>query len=548
MSYRAAAAVVLAQLISAVSGLGQTRSPGEVNYQQLDAPYLDQYTKNPGTAVQQWFLSHFMRVASFSPYFDPDTDWYPGGMFYQNSYAIYPGSAVLSEHPEWVLHDQNGNMLYIPWNCNGGTCPSYAGDIANPAFRAWWISSAQQIMNRANYLGIFIDDVNLPMHVSDGNGNLVAPVDLNTGLPMTSTAWATYMAAFMQQIRDSFPNKELTFNAIWYASPSGAPAGFDPLVEAEIKAATNLNVERGVASDTGLTGGTGQFSVYSLFAYVDHVHALGASVTLEEYQVTPAQQQYGLAAYFMISNGSDRIGDSTTTPDNWFPGYNVNLGTPTGPRSYVKGVFRRNFTNGIALLGEPGLPAQTIALPGTFTTLDGALVTSVTISGSQGIILTGLNSQQAQALAPPARVILRSLSMLKPAYQSQSSGTLQTNKSAAGTPIRINGLTYANGLGVSAASEVKYWLWGNCSSFTATVGVDSSVPKGQGNLQFQVWGDDTLLYNSSALSSGSAVGRVKVDLTGYQMLDLVVTGAGGAAPPSANDYGDWANGVVGCSN
>lgn len=546
MPYRAVAAALLAELISAVSGSAQ--SAGQVHYQQLDAPYLDQYTENPGPALEQWFLGHFMRMASFSPYFDPNTAWYPSAMFYQDSYAIYQGSTVLAEHPEWVLHDQNGNMLYIPWGCSGGTCPQYAGDIANPAFRAWWISSAQTIMNRASYLGIWVDDVNLQMYVSDGNGNPVAPTDDNTGLPMTPTAWGAYMAEFMQQIRESFPNKELTMNAVWYASPSGAPPGFDPSVEAAIKSSTNINVERGVASDTGLTGGTGQFSLYSLFAYIDRVHALGAGVTLEEYQVTPAQQEYGLAAYFMISNGLDRIGDATTTPDDWFPGYSVNLGTPLGGRTYTNGVFQRNFTNGIALLGEPGLATQTINLPGTYITLDGASVNSVTLTGSQGIILIG-STPPVQALSPPAHVVLRPLSILTPAYQWQSSGTLQVNKSVMGTPIRINGLTYANGIGVGAYSEVKYWLWGQCSTFAATVGVDGSVPIGQGNLQFQVWGDGTLLYSSPMLKSGSPVGRIHVNLSGYQMLDLIVTNGTYQASPSAvvDDYGDWANGVVGCS-
>ena len=33
-----------------------------------------------------------------------------------------------------MLKDPQGNALYIPWGCADGTCPQYAGDIANPAF------------------------------------------------------------------------------------------------------------------------------------------------------------------------------------------------------------------------------------------------------------------------------------------------------------------------------------------------------------------------------------------------------------------------------
>jgi hypothetical protein len=244
-------------------------------------------------------------------------------------------------------------------------------------------------MNSAGYKGIWIDDASLNMNVCDGNGNFTAPIDGSTGLPMTRAVWGAYMAGFMQQIRESFPYAEIVENTIWDASPSGAAPGFDPAVQRQIQSATNINLERGVASDPGLTGGTGRFSVYQYFGYIDQIHALGRSVTLEHYQVTRAQQEYGLAAYFMISDGNDRIGDASTSPENWFPGYSADLGAALGPRSYSNGVFHRSFANGIVLLGEPGLTMRMISLPGIFTTLAGAAVSSVSLSGSQGIVLTG---------------------------------------------------------------------------------------------------------------------------------------------------------------
>jgi hypothetical protein len=555
MQKRIAACIVVG-LIAVTAVSAQTPSPGQVNYQQLDAPYLDQYTTSPTPALEQWFETHFMRMGVFSPYFDADTAWYTKSLFYDDLYAIYPGSEVYDQNPQWILHDQKGNRLYIPWGCSGGTCASFAGDISNPAFRAWWISNAGTIMNRGHYMGIWVDDVNMNFNVSDGTGNLVAPIDFNTGLPMTYTAWRSYVAEFTQQIRQSFPNAELCENTIWFAGPSGVQEA-DPYVQEQIRTATNLNLEQGVASNTGLTGGTGQWSVYGYFAYIDQVHALGVSVTLEEYQVTPAQQQYGLASYFMISNGNDRIGDATTSPVDWFSGYGVNLGTPLGPRTYSSGVFRRNFTNGIALLGEPGLAAQTITFPIAFTTLSGASVTSVTLSGSQGIILIGSTAglippvkAPVVAPAPAPYSVLRYLSSLTPTYEWQSWGTPQMNTSVIGDPIRLDGVQYAKGLGVHAYSELHYALWGNCTSFTATVGVDDEIPVGLGSLAFQVWADGHLLYNSGTMEAGSPVGHVSVNLTGYQTLGLVVTNGiymavSGAVP---DDHADWANAIVGCAH
>jgi hypothetical protein len=487
----------------------------------------------------------------FSPYFDDKTSWYPNAVVYIDLYAIYPGSDAYYQHPEWIMHDQNGNRLYLPWACGGGTCPSYAGDIANPSFRAWWITNAQNVLARAGYKGIWLDDVNMEFRVSDGWGNQVAPIDRNTGLPMTWDAWRAYVAQFTTQIRQAMPNTELVENTIWFAGPQSVRDG-DAAIQQQIKSANNLNLERGIANDTGMTGGTGDWSVYQYFNFIDRVHGLGAGVTLQEYQLDPVARQYGLAGYFVISNGNDRIGDASTSPGNWWSGYGVELGTALGARTYSNGVFQRVFTNGIVLLGEPGLATQTIALPGTFQTLDGGSVTSVTLTGRQGIILLG-NTTPSQPAPPPAPaqwIINRYISDLAPNYSWQSWATPQKDISIAGLPITLNGVKYTKGLGAHAYSEVHYALWGNCTAFTATVGVDDEVPAGMGSLSFQIWGDNVKLYDSGTMSSGNPAGHVNVDLTGRQTLALVVTNGiyQAAAWAVPVDHADWANAVVGCKN
>ena len=42
-------------------------------------------------------------------------------------------------------------------------------------------------------------------------------------------------------------------------------------------------------------------------------------------------------------------------------------------------------------------------------------------------------------------------------------------------PIRLNGVTYAKGLGAHAASDIRYALNGACSVLTAAVGVDDEM-------------------------------------------------------------------------
>jgi Hypothetical glycosyl hydrolase family 15 len=361
--------------------------PGKVTYQRLAAPDLDRYTNSPTPAQQQWIRTHFARMVVFSPYFDDKTSWYPNGLVYANLYGIPRESPILRDHPEWALHNLRGDPLYIPWGCAQGVCPQYAGDIANPEFRTWWIRQTEATLSRG-YLGLWIDDVNMEFRVSDGNGNQVQPVDFTTGRLMTWPLWRNHVAGFVEQIRKAFPNVEIVHNAIWFAGPAGVRDA-DPAIQRQILAADNLNIERGIASDANLTGGAGMWSLSALFKFIDRVHALGRGVTLGEYALDRTAQEYALAGYFLISSGTDRFSDAATNPDHWWQGYDVELGRPLGGRTYSNGVFQRRFSSGLVLLGEPGLHRTTINLGSVFITLDGRAVRSVELSAGEGLILRG---------------------------------------------------------------------------------------------------------------------------------------------------------------
>ena len=70
------------------------------------------------------------------------------------------------------------------------------------------------VMNRGDYRGMMIDDVNLTWRVGNGNGDHVLPIDPRTGTEMTLEGWQKYMAEFLEQIKSNFPNKEKAFNLI----------------------------------------------------------------------------------------------------------------------------------------------------------------------------------------------------------------------------------------------------------------------------------------------------------------------------------------------
>ena len=83
----------------------------------------------------------------------------------------------------------------------------------------------------------------------------------------------------------------------------------------------------------------------------------------------------------------------------WFDEFNAKLGTPTSPpptSAWQKGVWRRDFSNGIALVNPKGNGPQTVTLEGPFvkikggqdpTVNNGQTVTKVTLQDRDGIIL-----------------------------------------------------------------------------------------------------------------------------------------------------------------
>ena len=179
--------------------------------------FASRFVASPTEAEKAFMRSHYFQFRGYPPYHDRALAWGPPSTFYLDLYAIYrdgegeDGRPLLTAHPDWVLRDAAGRSLYIPFACAGGSCPQYAADIGNPAFRQWWIDRAKAIAARG-YAGLYVDDVNMQMMVGNGQGELVAPVDRATGRPMTEAAWRSYVTQFVEQIQRQMPGLPITHN------------------------------------------------------------------------------------------------------------------------------------------------------------------------------------------------------------------------------------------------------------------------------------------------------------------------------------------------
>jgi putative glycosyl hydrolase-like family 15 (GHL15) protein/Big-like domain-containing protein len=362
-----------------------TGGAGDVRFSELTSSSMTSYTNSPTTSQQQWMRDHWQRAVVFSSYWDTRLSWFPNGWAYIDAYAIYRTSSLATQHPDWILKDAAGNKLYIPYGCSGGVCPQYAADIGSSAWRQYFIGQAQTLL-ALGYKGIYIDDVDMDRNVGNGSGQQVAPIDPRTGAEMSDAAWKTYFAQFMEQVRAAFPGVEIVHNAVWFTG-GGQHDGTQPEIAREIAAASYYHMERGF-NDPGLTGGTGIWSVYAMMRFIDNAHAKGTHVVLQSYASDATGAEYNLAGYFLVSDGGDYVSSSYgSLPGSWWSGFDTNLGDAKGARYLWNGVWRRDFTNGFVLMNEPGASTKTLSLGGTYTTVSGSQVSSVTLGAARGAVL-----------------------------------------------------------------------------------------------------------------------------------------------------------------
>lgn len=138
---------------------------------------------------------------------------------------------------------------------------------------------------------------------------------------------------------------------------------------------------------------------------------------------------------------------------------------------------------------------------------------------------------------PPASAYLSDLN-----WVSATTGwkTVQKDKSIDGNPLRLNGVTYAKGIGTHANSEIIYDLGKVFDRFTSDVGVDDEKTA-YSTIIFSVYVDGVKVFDSGIMNPASATQKVDVPITGAELLRLLVNDAGDG---NNSDHADWAGALV----
>jgi len=254
---------------------------------------------------------------------------------------------------------------------------------------------ANEYTPNTNIDGFFMDNVFTTPRVAGDwyrNGTVLQP--------SSSQAQAAIQSGYERWFslaRQLMPGKYQIGNiATWYSPGATAvPAGF--------KGMTDGGEIEGLIGQTWSTetwdGWQGMENQY--FQIMAVVNA--PKLVIFDQQDNPTNYQsmrYGLTSCLM-NDGYYNFTSNTSTYSGvyWFDEFNANLGQPVGATptgAWQNGVWRRDFTNGIALVNPKGNGTQTVQLGGTFVKIkgtqapsvnNGQTVTSVTLQDRDGIIL-----------------------------------------------------------------------------------------------------------------------------------------------------------------
>lgn len=124
-------------------------------------------------------------------------------------------------------------------------------------------------------------------------------------------------------------------------------------------------------------------------------------------------------------------------------------------------------------------------------------------------------------------------------YARQDHGKMAVNRSFDGNRLSVANRRYAQGIGTHASSDIQYQLPDNAETFSFMVALDDEV--GTADVQFSVWGDGKLLWQSAIIYGYERhIPTHKLNIQGVKILNLKV------APLKDDkwDHANWVNTVI----
>jgi hypothetical protein len=272
------------------------------------------------------------------------------------------------------------------------TPPDPQGDDSIDWITKWYVSNYYDVMPHID--GFFMDNVFVQPNVAGDwyrDNTLLQPSD-----PRAQAAIQAGYERYFSLVRTLMPGKYQIGNVAEWGQSGPVPAGYVGMADGGL-------MEAMIGASWSIEGWGGWQEMMNQYTRVMNALKAPKLAIFNQYG-SPTDYQsfrYGFASCLM-----NNAYYSFTNPANgytgvvWFDEYNANLGEPVAASpptaAWQKGVWRRDFTNGIALVNPKGNGPQTVSLGGTFVKIkgtqdpavnNGETVTSVTLQDRDGIIL-----------------------------------------------------------------------------------------------------------------------------------------------------------------
>jgi hypothetical protein len=381
-----------------------------------DPSYQAQIEKQAITILQYWpgmapgnesMQSVVQAIKAVNPnelvflYTLTDEGWTSG----DNSVARAAETAQLSAMQWWLYSSTtrtNANAVLSYYGDGGYTInntpytPKDAqGDDSIDWLTKWFVNTYYKAV--PNVDGLFMDNVFTQPRVAGDwyrNGTVLQPSD-----PKAQAAIQAGYQRWFSLAHQLMPGKYQIGNvATWYEPGTAAvPAGYQNMADGGLLEAI-IGASYSIETWDGWQGMMNQYDKVMQAVNAPKLVIFNQYGSSTDYQ----SMRYGLTSCLM-NNGYFSFTDQSHGGyggATWFDEYNANLGQPTAASpptaAWQSGVWRRDFTNGIALVNPKGNGVKTVKLGGTFIKLKGTqapgvnsgqTVTSVTLQDRDGVIL-----------------------------------------------------------------------------------------------------------------------------------------------------------------
>ncbi|MBU2610847.1 MAG: hypothetical protein KJ606_07880 [Chloroflexi bacterium] len=250
------------------------------------------------------------------------------------AYKVGDFCNISTQHPDWFLLDANGNRILVDEKY-------YLMDPGNQEWREFWLTRTRESQEELGWYGVFLDNV---------EASLYKVIQL-AGVPQQYPDDASYQAAiqgFLQYIYTS------------YFQPQGRPlmANIISLSDPAVWFAY-LQYLDGAMDEAWAIGWRTNYRSVSEWeeelTRAERTQAIGKYAVLisQGDQANINRQAFAFGSYLLISNGTAafRYTNSYDYGQAWlYPNYEIDLGSPLGPRYPQGNLWRRDFTKGSVIV------------------------------------------------------------------------------------------------------------------------------------------------------------------------------------------------------